>query len=883
MLLAWGTAGVALLPGEARAQGGHGAPVARDDASVSAEVDRAVVEIGDTFEYTLEAATFGSQEIRVVEEPDFKAFSLVGRSQMPQLLVRNGVAERRLRLVYTLRARRLSNKLVIAPPVVAFGSEQRSPEAISIKVVKKGQAPAQHKVVVKEDAVYVDASTSLDRDPYVGEQIVLQYDLYIDSRRIEAQPRPPSEPSLDAFWIEELDDIPIGSRQIIRLGKRFFDKILLRRYAIFPLQAGEVTIEAMSVPLTTSGFMRSRQSVTVESKPLTLQVRPLPEGAPQGFYEGNVGDWDFLVTSDALRARVGRAVTIRISARGDGQAGRIQLPDLSQALEDVQLGDVEQSVEQSARQGKLYGEKLATYALTPLKEGTLIIPALSFTYFDPEEGEYHTKQSAPIAIEVGSGELPPEPLERVPSEQARQRAGGEDVMSALRSELRGLGGREFILSQESSGDVTERAWFRALIALALLLAGALLAAPLARRWRARTSPSRRREAIYAESISKLAVAAESSSYEPISRAIKLYCAEALELPRGHITERELPGRLKALGANEQVAEALGALLGESERARYASSSSRGAEALAEEAEAQLAALHREMKRRSATKRRGAGASSAASALLAILAAGALLLTVAPEAMAAPPSSDSSSISVENAVAAHQAHDWDEALRQWEALRQRRPDQPDLLYALGTAALFDEDLGRGVWALERARWLSPSDQDVRHNLQVGERMVRVRAIEALRGRTQVLPGSDDFFWWEIASRLDPVTLALLLLIGALSVSVALLFRARLEHEVGRDLLGVIVALGVLMSLSAGAAWLGRAQVMQGTRPAILLSDEARFRDGPSEHAAERALNSPTVAGSRYLVQEQRRGWLKLKLPDGTSGWIERDQIGLVVPE
>lgn len=846
----------------------------RASASVEASVDRDIIELGDTFEYTLNVATSGSRDIRLIEAPDLRPFSIMGRMERPQFLLSNGVNERRLEVIYKLRTRRVGDKIVINPPVVAVGDKRISPKAITVKVVKKGKAPKQQGKL-RNDAIYVETTVSLDRQPYVGEQIVLQYDLFINSRKVEAQPNPPSEPSLDAFWIEELNDRTMGSRQLIRSGSTFLDKILLRRYAIYPLQAGEAIIDAMTVPVITGGFMRSRDQIEVKSKPITLDVQPLPPGAPADFYDGNVGEWDFLVTSDALRTRVGRAVTIRISARGTGQVGRIKLPEIKE-LADTRLGSTEQSTDQSVRNGKIIGEKLVRYAITPLKEGVLEIPALSFTYFDPGAGEYHTKQSSPIKIEVGAGDLPPEPETR-DKPVSRAQTSQNDVMSALRSELAGVHTRIDLSEQAPvwEGGFEHSMAYRVVLALSLLLMCGVLAAPLWLRFARRDSPARARERIYREAIELLqGVGVSDEGYEQVTRAIKLYCVDGLGLARGHVSERELPRRLEELGVPSTSAAELGDILGKSNKARYASSVSETADVLATRARDTLGVIHKSLKDTFDKP----SSHVASSVLLACLGAGVLLVGTVGEVQA-----QGRDVTASTALDAHEAHDWGEALSQWQVLAERSPRNADVHYALGTAALHKEELGPAVLALERALLMRPKDRDIAKNLSIAERMVRVKAIESLRGRSQVLSGNDDFFWWDMARKVNGSTLAILLLIAVWAVIIAALVRPRLKEDVARDLTGLVGVIALIVVVLTGLTWTFRANVMSSTHPVIMLEERPVFRDGPSEHAAERTINSPIVAGSRHVMEEERQGWLKIRLPDGTSGWIEAEHMGQVVQQ
>ncbi len=839
---------------------------------ISASISDAVVELGDTFEYVLTVSAPSSANVRVLEPPDFRPFSQVGSNQSTQWILRNGVSERNFTMIYRLRTRRLGKKINIAPPVILVDKKKFSPQGLVVKVVKQGEGPKKGLKEGKDKSVFVDASISLQRDPYVGEQIVLQYDLMANPRKIEAQPRPPSEPNLDDFWIEELDDRTLGSQRGVRVGGQYFKQTLLRRYAIYPLEAGEATIDAMTVPIVTGGFMQARKEFELQSEPITLNVKPLPEGAPEDFYEGNVGDWEFHVTSDRLRTRVGRAVTIRISARGTGQASRVKLPEIAENETQYRRSDVDENVEHKTQGGQVISEKSISYSIVPLKEGMIEIPALRFSYFEPSSGEYRTKQHAAIRIEVGAGELPPEPVKEEDA-VTRKEAKDQDVMSALRSEIaplpdsmqpQTLDGKKFYRSNVYKGIV--------LGLLALMLG--LLVRPLVMLFMRRESPAKHRAQVLKESLGMLERASQEESYELVYEAIKLYCSDALGILKGYITPKELPKRLKSIGISSELSDALSDILKESYSARYSRSAEveRSAKELSLEANKVLKAIHKEV---APLLKQASKAGKVATMLLVVGLCGQTPWLVATAHAQSPPTTVSGDIA--RAETLHKEHKWEEAKAAWDALSKKYPMDADLHYALGTACLQLEELGCSVLALERALLLDPRREDAEKNLDVAQRMLRVKKIESLRGRSQVIEGSEDFFWWDIARKVDPAVMSILLLISTVIVILALLIQPRLSEGTPRDLLRAVGGLALLVVIGTGGALLFRGQVIDGTDAVVLTAESPTLKEGPSEHAAERVYRSPVVPGMRFIKLEERTGWVKLKLPDGSGGWVTSTMV------
>lgn len=851
---------------------------AGDDSRASVSIDTEIVEVGGTFEYTINAATNGNSNIRLVKEPDFRPFAVVGRSQMPQFIVRNGQAQRSLTILYRLRTRRIGD-FDISPPVIEIGGEKLTPKSVKLKVVKEGEAPRKQGPS-KTDAAYIDVDLEPKRNPYVGEQVVLEYNLFMDSRQIDGQPHPPTEPSLDAFWIEDLSGKTAGTKQLVRLGSRFFEKVQLRKYALFPLRAGPATIDPMKVDIVTGGFLTRQRTFNISSDTIKLDVQPLPPDAPKGFYEGNVGDWNFLVTTDLRETRVGRAVTIKVIARGDGQPGRLQLPDLPE-IEGTKLANSEERSDSKMRGDRVVGEKTHSYALTPLKEGALTIPSLSFSYFDPEAGEYRTKESAPITIKVGAGTLPEE-VEDLPEPEARRSGSTEDdLLASLRSEMSkprrdiSYGTRRHILEPGSLA-------YMILAGLPLAILFLLGATPLLGRFVRRETPGKKRKQAVREVRAQLeeARSAGERGWDLVMGAIKSYATDVLGLSSGHVTERELPARAQKVGVPEELARELGELLGECNRARFsptAKSQDAAREALVERASKAIDELESLRKKKKL--------SLDGVAHLAVLVGASLLLFVAGAALAPSDAHASDALNKAKGVSARaleaqDARKWDEAIALWEEVDALTPNEPDVLYNLGTCAMQAGELARARLALERALLHDPQGRDIANNLDLVTRMIRVRTIERVRGRSARVGVSDDFFFWDIARRVTARALSLLLLVSLWILLVAVLARPRVRQPGVRDTLMILIVLAAVLAVCSGAGWIAREQIMRQVHPAIVMAEEPALREGPSEHAASLGAAHPVASGMRVPIEETRQGWSKIRLPDGTSGWVHADDLSRI---
>lgn len=828
--------------------------------TVDVSIEPRTVELGQTFQYTINAATQNNQSIRMIKEPDFRPFSILGRSQMPQFIIRNGVSYHRTTLVYHLKTRRLG-EFLIDPPVLAVGKHKALGKKVKIKVVEKGKAPKSKTIRTRNASAFVDIKRDPEqRNPYVGEQITLDYALFVDSRRMNAQPQPPTEPSLNAFWIEDLSSQISGTKQVIRQGSRFLERIGLRRYALFPLKAGATTIEPMKINLVTGGFFQRQQTVTVESDPVKLKVKPLPPGAPKGFDSSNVGQWSFLVTTDNLHGQIGRPITIKVTVSGSGQASRLVLPKIPKS-EDYRIINSEEDVKRKIKDTTIKGTKTATYAILPLKEGTLTIPTLSFVYFDPNTAQYQTNQSPPITIQIKGGQLPPEPEKRA-APIARKQSTGKDLLSSLRSELREPF-RGFTPSTNSTPFA--KTWmYKVAVAIPLFGLLFLFVGPQLQRRLRRETPQKRRKQALKEAQALLATTQQApQAYDHIVEAIKRYLTQAMALPSGAVTGRELAGKLKKCGVDEPLAEQLANILQTCNDARYGGQSNDTSVAdLLKETETHLIELDKQL---------GQNQIKPWPTLIVLLCVGLLL----------PSTLSAQTATIQSAIDAQDAQQWDKAVEQWQALKKDHPRDPYILYNLGTAALHKGDLANARLALELAMLYKPNAPRITKNLEVAAQMVHLKTLEQVRGRAQRLGAADPFWSWNIARRLTPTLLSWSLLIGLWLLFVLTIAYRRMAKDDGRrDMIKMVWGFAFVVAITAALSWGWRTHMMQTVKPAIVMNADAPLKEGPSELAAPRKGQQPLVPGTKIAVEETRKQWIKVRLPDQSTGWLPKDSLTLI---
>jgi hypothetical protein len=150
----------------------------------------------------------------------------------------------------------------------------------------------------------------------------------------------------------------------------------------------------------------------VTEKPLTLhtagaevKIKPLPtQGRPAGF-SGAVGEFDVTAETAATQAAVGDPLKLKILVSGRGNFSRVATPGLpaSAGWKSYQPGVQFEPADSAGTTGT----KTFEQSIVPLKAGAQEIPAVNFSYFDPQTEKYVTKSTQPISVEIAPGSATP--------------------------------------------------------------------------------------------------------------------------------------------------------------------------------------------------------------------------------------------------------------------------------------------------------------------------------------------------------------------------------------------------------------------------------------------------------------------------------------------
>jgi hypothetical protein len=328
--------------------------------------------------------------------PTFTGFNVVGSSQSTQISIANG--DMTTQAVYQLRLQPTqTGGLTIEPVSVTLNSQTYTTQPIAIEVTQGSAQPAASAgepapapTTLNGQDLYVEASVDNAR-PYQGQQLTYTFRFY-QAINLSGQPSY-QPPAFTGLW----NDVEPTQRQysVEAAGRPYHvtevDNVL------FPTVAGELVIEPTT--LVIPGGLWSNDT-TLQTQPVVLDVQPLPAGAPLSF-KGAVGKFALATNLDKPESKVGEPVTLRVEISGEGNLSTMGEPNWADSQDpNWRALPSDSSTYTELVNGRLRGSVSYERMLVPTTGGPLTVPAVEYTYFDPQTATYETLSSDPVVVNV---------------------------------------------------------------------------------------------------------------------------------------------------------------------------------------------------------------------------------------------------------------------------------------------------------------------------------------------------------------------------------------------------------------------------------------------------------------------------------------------------
>ena len=549
------------------------------EVSVQMSVDKTA--LGQDDELQLEVAVKGVQDAMQPAIPGLESFESHGVSTSSQVQIINGSTSNQTVYSYTLIPKSVG-VFRLGPARVVSGGKTYESEPVSIQVTKGAAKEASH-------AKNFEVTGEVDnRSPFVNQQINYTFRFL---NRAHVQNASLNLPDFKGFWKEALGK----QTQYQKVINGTLWEITEMRFALFPLSAGSVTIDPallvgevlVDAPRRRSpydnffddsffGMRGETKHLRLRTTPITLNVRALPSNGKPGDFSGLVGKFRTSASLSKSSLAVGDSTTLSLVVEGQGNIRDARIPVID--LKGFKTYDDQPALKTEVENSKWGGSKTFKKALVPLEKGSLTVPPIRLTYFDPVDAAYKTSETPalPLTVVPGSGN---ESLAHVSggpalSNQKEVRMQGEDLMP-IKRELTSSG-TELAESEET--------W---LLSITLLLpfiyfGGFALERRRERLLRLDGEGYLRRAKAYRQFQAGLKGLSPSSSLcEQASHLLRGYLGERLGFDGQALTSADTQRKLKPHGISDTTINGIEEFLKLCERAQY------GGETLSSVREAEL--------------------------------------------------------------------------------------------------------------------------------------------------------------------------------------------------------------------------------------------------------------------------------------------------------
>jgi len=367
----------------------------------------ATVSVGEQFQYVIEGSERGEvllpsmNDFQLIAGP-FTSFSSTSQWVNGKMSMKTVAS-----YIYVFRPVR-EGDYTIPPSRIKVGRKEYKTNEVQVTVGAGAAATPQPTTPggtepgepspgggTSEEPVFLRVIPS-KRDVYVGEQFVSGLKVYtrVNTRPASAGKDVPYE----GFYKISVDPDANAQRQVID-GQQYVTQTI-QRHILIPQKSGEIVIEpyesewmiqqrvqrrsnnSIFDDFFDDPFFNNFQDVpaTLSTPPVTIHVKPLPPGAPEGF-NGAVGNFSMNASLSATEVGVNEALSLKITIKGTGNLPLLGEPKVN-LPPDHDLYDVTKSLNTSTSGNRVSGSVTFEYPIIARHAGRFRIAPVRFAWFD---------------------------------------------------------------------------------------------------------------------------------------------------------------------------------------------------------------------------------------------------------------------------------------------------------------------------------------------------------------------------------------------------------------------------------------------------------------------------------------------------------------------
>jgi hypothetical protein len=540
--------------------------VAGQETPITASVNRNELSTDELVTLTVTVVDNSAQQPRPIL-PEMDGLAVIDLTIGTNMSMVNGQIRTEVVYTYKLQPRRIG--LLTIPPIsVKIDDKTFQSPPISLTVTQ-GAAPAPSPgnagrpnsitlpVELEGQDFFVEALVDL-ADPYIGQQLIYTFRFY-QAIRLYREP----QHDMPIFAGFTAIGLPVREYNLTVEDKTYL--ITEIRTALFPEVEGVFTLSPARLIFPGNYF---EKPLELETEPVTIQVKPLPDNAPPGF-RGAVGQYQIEAWFSPQVAVLNQPSTLAVAITGAGNISALPEP-VWPVLKGWRFYDSLDSFNIDTKGEVLSGTRVFERLIISENTGDITIPQTKFVYFDPVTGEYQTISSRSIPVRV----IPvptPSPVTATPAPAIPSNPSDTAVTPDPHQ-----------LESQTLSQAAAPSWGTVVPAAAVLFWAVCGAIPIAALLGAsavwvlqkRQTPKKVQKAALQIPAKKThpvllgALAEAGNNFKAVSQALNNYLSEVLGVSTRGLTHSDLSFRLQERGLNKTLIERVKDCLIRSEIGRY---------------------------------------------------------------------------------------------------------------------------------------------------------------------------------------------------------------------------------------------------------------------------------------------------------------------------
>ena len=700
--------------------------------------------------------------------------------------------------------------------------------------------------------LFIKVSASKKR-VHEQEPILLTYKVYtqVDLTQLEGK-----MPDLKGFHTQE---VPLPQQKTFHtetVNGRPYKCVTWSQYVMYPQMTGRLEIPSITFkgivvqqnrnvdPMEAffnggSGYVEVKKDIKAPG--ITLQVDPLPQ-RPANF-SGGVGKFNISASLDKKEVKAGEPITLRVVVGGIGNLKLLKQPVVN-FPKDFDKYDAKVTDKTRLTANGVEGNMVYDFLAVPRNQGSYTIPSVELTYYDTSKNAYKTIKTQPFKVEVEKGDGTSAESEDFASQD-------KDIHTIKLGKVVQHKADEMFFGSFGYWISLLMPLIAFVVLLIVFRRRAIENADIVKKRSNRAGKIATKRLRLANKL--MLQGKQGEFYDEVMRALWGYMSYKLNMPAEKLNRDNIRETLGRHFVDDATIEKFTTALDECEFERYAPGDAAGnMNRTFESAMTAIMDIENAINEaRKNQKKHPAGYSFVWLLLVMICFGG----------------TSAKAVTKNNADTEYQKGNYQQAIRDYEEIL-KNGESAEIYFNLGNAYYRTDNITKAVLNYERARLLSPGDDDINFNLQ----FARSKTID------KITPESEMFFvtWYKSLVNFTSVDnwakTGILCIVMALLLVLLYLFGPQLMlRKIG--FFGGL-AFFVIFLLSNLFAFQQK-QALDNRTGAIIISPSVNIKKTPAKNSADQFV---LHEGTRVdIIDKGMTDWRCIRVGDGREGWIETKAI------